>query len=409
MNPYDQYGGSDSYYDAPSGVASIGYGAPKRRLVAIRNGREIYDDDIDAPFETASVTNARNDARQMAHNNAAADQIWDQRQGMQEQPSPAASAAQALMQRYQRKAQPSFSRMGDEFSINGMPVTSNLTADAQAAGMDADSFVQSKYNAAKMKAAQEARNRMTGDFQIGTQNSRLFNDEQFLGLDPQTQAHLFNQVEGYDMNDALTADRMGGNVTLSGLRNQQAIPDRQQNAFKYFGGIEQATGANAFDILSAEQDPNTGEFLLPGKMIEDDMGNKIPGPPRRLRIPPAIIQQMKQQQAYISGYASPEDMNMADPAYRQAQEDDAIIAAKEEYMARSRLPHDQFMADWQRGQQQQQIPFGVMSAQESRSGRRVAATEAMAAKRAAEQRKIREMQAYQSNSQYTNPLTHGMF
>ncbi len=315
MNPYDQYGNSDSYYDQGSGVASIGYGRPQRRLVAIRNGQQIFDDDIDAPFETASATNARNDARQMAHNNAAADQIWGarQNQGM-DQPDPRQQIFQTLQQKYKQKAEPSFSRMGDEFSINGAPVTSHLTQDAQAAGLDPDTYVQNKFGEAKVAAQAAMRNRMTGDFQIGASRSKLFNDPQFMGLDRESQNHLFNEVEGYGLDEGLIADKLGGNMTLAGLHNRQAIPERQSGAFKYFGGIEQATGANAFDILG-NYDDHTETATIPGKPVKDpDTGETIQGPPRAVKVPRAIVEQMRQQQAYLSGFGSPHEMQSAYPS-----------------------------------------------------------------------------------------------
>ncbi len=416
MTPYAQsamqgnpYGNSDSYYDAPTGVASIGYGKPKRRLVAIRNGQEIYEGDFNAPFETASITNDRNAKRASEFNAIGNQDYMDQQEDLRsQQPNPAAVVAQSLMQRYKQNKAPSYSRIGNEFNVNGQLVSSNLDQDAAAAGMDADSFIQSKFNAAKQKAAQEAMARMSGDFQIG--NNAMFNDEQFLGLDPQMQAKVFKDSQGYDLNDEITANRMGGNMTLAGLRNQQAIPERQQEAFKYFGGIKQATGENAFALMSAEQDPNTGEFLVPGDMIEDETGRKVQGPPKRYPASmAAIIRRMKQYQAPMAGFADDESMNMSDPAYRQQQEDDAIIAAREEYLSRNSPPHDQFMESWQRGQQQQPIPQGVMTPRQRRIDSNAAEAATFAAKRRKEMDAMRAMQQYQAAPAYDNPMNHGMF
>ena len=384
-------------YDPKTGFASIGYNKPARRLIAISNGREIYDDDFDAPFETASVANNAAARRQMDHNQAGADYATANAQALQQEnamPSPASM----LAQRYAQNKPPSYARMGDEFSINGKPVTSTFSADASGAGMDEDAYRDSLYNPAKEKYNNDFRNRMTGDNLAGTsESSALFNDPDFIRLPDQQKASVYKQINGRGLAYDLDADKMGGNMTVNQFNKKRDTPERAANAAKRMAQIKSFYGEDPAAILGGVYDPSTETVEIAGEVKINDMGQSIQQPSKRIKVPFAEWDELNEIRAHMNGFNGAEQMKRGNP---EITERDALILKARG--SKTLPPHDKFMAKYDEGQRAKEtdqrianqpnggtLPYGVNPVQTSRQKLQddfAKEAKQFAARRAADQR-----------------------
>ncbi len=342
-DPYAPHYVQDNY-DPASGVASIGYGGPTARqqmlMEQARRQNMANQNGGIAPFETASITNDRNDARQQSINSQAAAQYMamQKSQSQESQPSMQYQSERALDQQYGGDARtPSFSRYGNQVSINGQQMTDHLDSDAQSHGMNPDDYAKSLYDNSTRDYAKQMIERRKGNIPIGTAGSKMFLDPRFHQLSPEEQDLLSEHVHGFKYSDALNADKLGGNMTVSQYRARMMAPERQKGAFDYMKGIEGAYGANSGDILS-NYDPATQTAKIAGKPVYDKENNAwINTPDHVIKMPAAQFAQLRQQQAYISGYDTSESMDMADPRNKLAAMEARRNAAMQGPPAPSRI------------------------------------------------------------------------
>ncbi len=407
MTPYSQnlmqgdpYGNSDSYYDPQTGVASIGYGAPKkRRLIAIRNGKEIYEGDFDAPFEDASVSNEAAARRASAFNAQGNSEYMAQQEQLRAQPD--GSMLNVLMQKYNQQKAPSYSRFGNEFMMNGQKVTDDIEGTAKQAGMSADDYIQNQYSQAKAKAAEESMKRLSGDALVGTSQAKaLLQDPQFLSLDDDSKQQLYSQIYGRQLRDDLAADKYGGNLTanqLAAKMNMGKSAEAASGRLKSMGVLYDAPA------LELEQyfDPNTGFSNIPQGYVEDDNnpGKFHPKPARQIRVSPAEIQMIRDLKAKTLGYENYNSMNQ-DIGSREEQM--SLLAQKQKDMANivpASVRAAQYVAD----------PLAMMGQENQRRAKRekqrpalegIKADRLAAARQAATRTRAQEIKALQEMEQY---------